>query len=127
MCKKQRLDNDQNKATNIGIVNLSNEAFGSSINAETIMEAIGLFILVLLAVRWIRKCCVKRKLKQRRQLQSLIQNGGGNFGNQVQPAAQILPLPAQPAQAINMRPVGADRQLSLESQEPPREIWTQAQ
>ena len=127
MCKKQRIDHDKNEATNIGLVNLSNEAFGSSMNAETVIEAIGLFILCLLALRWIRKCCVKRRMKQRRQLQSLIQHGAGNpFGNQVQPAAQIIPLPAPPAQAINMRPMGADRQLSLEYKEPPREIWTQA-
>ena len=127
MCKKQRIDHDKNEATNIGLVNLSNEAFGNSMNAETVIEAIGLFILCLLALRWIRKCCVKRRMKQRRQLQSLIQNGAGNpFGNQVQPAEQIIPLPAQPAQAINMRPMGADRQLSLEYKEPPREIWTQA-
>ena len=112
---------------------MSSESFGNSLNAETVVEAIGLLILCLLVLRWIRKCCGMRKLKQRRQLQSLIQHGAGNpFGNQVQPATQILPLAAQPAQAINMMPMGAqaiqqaDRQLSLEYKESAREIWTQA-
>ena len=128
MCKKNTVDGDQNDNTNIGLLNVSSESFGQSVNAELVIELIGLGVLMMLLMRWVKKCFAKRKLKQRRALTALLH--GGQVVGPAQPAQHAQPpaLPAAaPGPAQLMIPMGARAMPALEYKcAEPREVWTQA-
>ena len=125
MCKQQTVDGDQNDNTNIGLLNVSSESFGQSVNTEMVVELIGLTVLLLLALRWVKKCFNKRKLKQRRALQTLLH--GGQVVGPAQPAQHAQPPVIAPAPAQLMVPMGARAMPALEYKcAEPREVWTQA-
>ena len=129
MCKKQEVAGDQNDNTNIGLLNVSSESFGQSVNAEMVIELIGLMVLLMLALRWVKKCFAKRKLKQRRALQSLLHGGQVVPAQPAQPAQPPVIAAPAPGPAQLMIPMGARAMpaLSLEYKGPePREVWTQA-
>ena len=135
MCKKNTVDGDMNDNTNIGLLNVSSESFGQSLNAELVIDLVVLMVLLMLLMRWVKKCFVKRKLKQRRALTALL-HGGQGAGHapppqhaQPPPPLPVLapPLPAAPAPAQLMIPMGARAMPALEYRcAEPKEVWTQA-
>ena len=129
MCKKNTVDGDMNDNTNIGLLNVSSESFGQSLNAELVIELVGLAVLLMLLMRWVKKCFAKRKLKQRRALTALLHGGQG--AGQAPPPQQAQPpppLPAAPGPAqLHMIPMGARALPALEYRcAEPKEVWTQA-
>ena len=135
MCKKNAVEGDMNDNTNIGLLNVSSESFGESLNMELIIDIVVVMILLMLMMRWVKKCIVKRKLKQRRALTALLH--GGQVAPQAQPPQQAPappplpivapPLPAASASAQLMFPMGARAMPALEYRcAEPKEVWTQA-
>ena len=128
MCKKNTVDGDMNDNTNIGLLNVSSESFGQSLNAELVIDLVVVMILLMLLMRWVKKCIVKRKLKQRRALTALLHGGqGAGQAPPPQHAQPPPPLPAAPAPAQLMIPMGARAMPALEYRcAEPKEVWTQA-
>ena len=48
MCKKNNVDGDQIENTNVGILNVSSDSFGQSLNAELVVELVGLAVLLMM-------------------------------------------------------------------------------
>ena len=71
MCKKNQIEGGQIESTNVGLLNVSSDSFGESLNAEMVVELVGLFVLLLMLLRWLKKCLVKRKMKQRQALSAV--------------------------------------------------------
>ena len=117
-----------NDNTNIGLLNVSSESFGQSLNAELVIDLVVLMVLLMLLMRWVKKCFVKRKLKQRRALTALLHGGqGAGQAPPPQHAQPPPPLPAAPAPAQLMIPMGARAMPALEYRcAEPKEVWTQA-
>ena len=130
MCKKNNVDGDQIENTNVGILNVSSDSFGQSLNAELVVELVGLAVLLMMLLRWMKKCFAKRKLKQRRALTALLH--GGHGAPQAPPPQQAQPLPppqpaaAAPGPAQIVFPMRAMPALEYKCAEPRGEVWTQA-
>ena len=129
MCKKNQIEGGQIESTNVGLLNVSSDSFGESLNAEMVVELVGLFVLLLMLLRWLKKCLVKRKMKQRQALSALIQ--AAPPAPQAQPPL-IQPQPlaaAAPGPQIVFPVRGAMPVPALEykcADQPRSEIWTQA-
>lgn len=132
MCKKQNIEGDMADNTNIGLLNVSSESLGQSMNVELIIDIVVVLILVMLMMRWIKKCIIKRKIKQRRALTALLHGGQvGAQPPQQAPAPPPLPIMAQPLPAAQaphiMIPMGARAMPALEYKcGEQKEVWTQA-
>ena len=133
MCKKNKIDGDMADNTNIGLLNVSSESLGQSMNVELIIDIVVVLILVMLMMRWVKKCIIKRKLKQRRALTALLH--GGQVAAQppqqapAPPPLPIMapPLPAASAPAQIIIPMGARAMPALEYRcGEQKEVWTQA-
>ena len=114
---------DSNSATNIGVVNLSSETLGDGLSVEMILEVLGFIILLVLVLRWIKKCCAKRQMKQKRALREMISNENP-FNPQPSappPASRMIPL--QEARVVQL---GSQPALEFSGKQPTREIWTAA-
>ena len=129
MCKKNQIDGDQIENTNVGILNVSSDSFGESLNAELVVELVGLAVLLMMLLRWLKKCFAKRKLKQRRALTALL------HGAPQAPAPQAQPLPPPQPQPVAAAapgpqivfPMRTMPALEYKCAEQPRgELWTQA-
>ena len=51
MCKKNNIEGDMADNTNIGLLNVSSESLGQSMNVELIIDIVVVFILVMLMMR----------------------------------------------------------------------------
>ena len=133
MCKKTEVEGNSADNTNIGLLNVSSESLGESLNMEMIIDLVVVIILLMLLMRWIKKCVVRRRLKQRRALTALLHGGQvAQAPPQPAPVPQPLPvvsppLPAAQAPAPIMIPMGARGLPALEYRcAEPKEVWTQA-
>ena len=133
MCKKTKIEGNSADNTNIGLLNVSSESIGESLNMEMIIDLVVVIILLMLLMRWIKKCVVRRRLKQRRALTALLHGGQvAQAPPQPAPVPQPLPvvappLPAAQAPAPLMIPMGARALPALEYRcAEPKEVWTQA-
>ena len=114
------------ETTNVGILNVSSESFGQSLNVELIVELVGLAVLLMMLARWLKKCIAKRKLRQRRALAALLHGAPP-------PAPPQLPQPpppppaAAPGPSQMVFPMRAMQALEYKCTDKPREeLWTQA-
>ena len=125
MCKKNNIDGDQIENTNVGILNVSSDSFGQSLNAELVVELVGLAVLLMMLLRWLKKCIAKRKLKQRRALTALLHGAPPPPPQQAQPPPPP-PAVAAPGPAQMVFPMRAMPALEYKCAEPRGEVWTQA-
>ena len=125
MCKKNNIDGDQIENTNVGILNVSSDSFGQSLNAELVVELVGLAVLLMMLLRWLKKCIAKRKLKQRRALTALLHGAPPPPPQQAQPPPPP-PAVAAPGPAQMVIPMRAMPALEYKCAEPRGEVWTQA-
>ena len=124
MCKKN-IDGDQIENTNVGLLNVSSDSFGQSLNAELIVELVGLAVLLMMLMRWLKKCIAKRKIRQRRALAALLHGAPPPPPQQAQPPPP--PPAAAPGPAQMVFPMRAMQALEYKCADLPREeVWTQS-